>query len=125
MCCTLYLPIKWYLAFRLFLSLVKCFRNFRYFFVNGNIFFFSKLINFVACSLGELQKNFIQSSPRYKLCLFSTISNAHIVDIEYLLGIRLSIFLIEDFPGFFAYPSFCLIKDSKSAYYGILSDFIY
>ena len=74
-------------------------------FSHGNIFFFLKIITFVAFSLRELQNFFTQFSPRYKLCLFSTLSKAHIVDIEYLPGICSLIFIIEGFSGLFAHPS--------------------
>ena len=46
------------------------------------IFFFSKLIRFVAC-LTKVQNFFIQSSPQYKVCLFSVLSKGHIFDTEY------------------------------------------
>ena len=44
---------------------------------------------------------FIQSSPRYKLCLFSILSNAHIVEIEYQEGKCSSIFVVKDFSGLY------------------------
>ena len=44
---------------------------------------------------------FSQSRPKYKVCLFSILSNAHIVDIEYPQGICLPIFVAEDFSGLF------------------------
>ena len=76
------------------------------FFVNCSIFFvFKKIVTFVAYSLKELQNLFIQSSPRYKVCLFSILSKAHIVDIEYSQESCLPIFGVKDFSGLFAYPS--------------------
>ena len=77
--------------------------------------FFSKSINFATCYFREMRKCFIQSSTRYRLCLFSILSNAHIVDIEYPETICSPIFVVEDFSGFFAHPSILLIKDPKSA----------
>ena len=68
-------------------------------------------ITFVACSLKEVQNFFIQSSPRYKVCLFSILSKPHIIDIEYPQGICSPIFVVEEFSGLFAYPSIFLIKD--------------
>ena len=98
------------------------------FFVNDRIFFFSKLITFEACSLRVLQNFFIQSSRRYKLCLFSTLSNDHIVHIENLQGIFSPIFVVEDFSFFWivCISIYFIIKDSRSVWvmYGILSDFI-
>ena len=80
-----------------------------------NIFFYSKLIRFVACSLKEVQNFSIQFSPRYKLCLFSILSKAHIVDIEYPQGICSTNFVVEDFYGLFAHPSIILTKGSMLA----------
>ena len=61
-------------------------------------FFFSKLIIFVACSLKEVQDFFIQSSPQFKVHLFSILPNVHIIDFEYPqehvhLNLLLKIFL--------------------------------
>ena len=86
-------------------------------------FFFSKPIIFFECSLQEAQNFFMESFPRYKLCLFSIWSNPQIVDIEYSQGICLPIFVFKEF----AHPTIFLIKDSISARImsGILSEFIY
>ena len=62
-------------------------------------------------SLKEVQNVFIQSSPQYKVCLFSILSKVHIVDIEHLQGICLPNFVAEDFYGLFAHPSIFLVKD--------------
>ena len=51
-------------------------------YIMSMIFFFSKVIRFVAC-LTKVQNFFIQSSPKYKVCLFSVLSKAHIFDTEY------------------------------------------
>ena len=64
----------------------------------------------LACFLKELQNIFIQSSLQYKVCLFSVLSNTHIVDIKYL-----PIFVVEDFSELFSHLSTFLIKDSGSA----------
>ena len=63
-------------------------------FVNNSIFFFSKLIKFVAILgnyktiLANLSKDSYNPlpppTPQYKLYLFSILSKAHIVDVEYL-----------------------------------------
>ena len=75
------------------------------FLVNNNILFFSNLIIFVACSFKELHKFFIQSSPGYKLCLFSALSKVHIVDIVYSQGISSLVFVVEYFSGLFGHLS--------------------
>ena len=80
------------------------------FFVNGNIFF-SKLITFVTCSLRQLKNFFIQCSPRYILCLSSILSNAQMVDIEYLQGLYSPIFIVEDFSELFVHAFVFIIKD--------------
>ena len=59
-------------------------------------FSFSKLITFVVCSYKEVQNFFMQSSPRYKLCLYSTFSNAEIIRIGYLQRICFPIFVVEN-----------------------------
>ena len=56
---------------------------------------------------------FMQSSPLYKACLFSALSKAYIVDIEYPQEICLPIFAIEDFSRLFAHPSIFLINRFK------------
>ena len=76
-----------------------------WFFVNDSIFFLSKLITFVACSLKEQQNFLIQSSPRYELCPFSIVLKIHIVDIDEPQGICSPIFFVEDFSRLFAHPS--------------------
>ena len=63
----------------------------------------------------ELQNIFIQSSPRYKLYLFSILPNAHLFDIEYSQGILLPIFDVEDSSGLFVQLSIFLIKNLMSA----------
>ena len=42
--------------------------------------------------------------------LFYVISKFHIVDIEYMQGVYLPIFFVEEFYGLFAIPSTFLIK---------------
>ena len=58
-------------------------------FVNNFIFFFLKLIIFIACSLKDSQHFFIQLLPLYASCLFSMFLNEDIVDIEKPDGIGL------------------------------------
>ena len=60
-------------------------------FPNGIIFFFSKLIIFIAYSLNDSQNFFMQSSPLYTSCWFSIPWNVHIKDIAYLQGIQLAL----------------------------------
>ena len=57
----------------------------------------------------------MQSPPQYKICLFSILLNAQIVDIEYRQGICSPIFVVEEFSGLFAQPFIYLIKDSMTA----------
>ena len=83
--------------------------------LTGTFFLISKLITFLACSLKEVQHFFIQSSPRYKVFLFSMLSKDYIVDIEYPQGICSPIFVAEAFSRLFANPFILLIKDSISA----------
>ena len=66
--------------------------------------FFSlqKQWHFFKCSLKESQNFFIQSFPRYKVCLFSIWSYPQIVDIEYRQWICSPTFIVEDFSGLFA-----------------------
>ena len=84
-------------------------------FVNGRIFFLSKLIILVAWSLKKAQKFFIKSSPRYKQFLFSIWSNYQIFDTGYLQGMCFLIVVVEDFSELFLKLSISLIKDSMSA----------
>ena len=51
----------------------------------------------MAFSLKEVQNSFIQSSPGYKECLFSILSKAYIVVLEYPQGICSLIFVVEVF----------------------------
>lgn len=55
--------------------------------VNASSLSSSKSIISFACSLKDFQDSFIQSFPRYKLCLRSVWSIAWIADIEYPQGI--------------------------------------
>ena len=55
-----------------------------------------------ACSYREIHNFFIQSSPQYKPYLFTVLSNACMVDIEYLQEICSPIFVVEDYSGMFA-----------------------
>ena len=90
------------------------------FFANNNIFFLSKLITFAAYSPREIQNFFTQTSPRYKLWLFSIVSKAEIYDIEYPQGTcSHATFVVKDFSSVF------LSKYSRLVYviYNILSDF--
>ena len=70
---------------------------------------------FAACSLMKVQNFFIESFPRYKVCLFSLLSKAHVVEVEYLQGICSSTFGVEDFSRLFVHPSIFSVRDSRSA----------
>ena len=80
--------------------------------------FFSLLnpIILIACSFEGLQNFFIQSFPRYKVCLFFIWSNPQIAGTEYPQIICSPVFLVEDFCGLFAHPSILLTNHSSSAY---------
>ena len=52
-------------------------------FVNGIVFFFSKLLAFIAYSSSDSQKCFMQFSILYASWLLSVPTNSHIVEIEY------------------------------------------
>ena len=66
-------------------------------FVNNFIFFFLKLIIFIACSFKASQNLFMQSLPVYTSWLFSMLLNKHIVDIEKPDGICSLTFFIDKF----------------------------
>ena len=53
---------------------------------------------------------FIQSFRQYKVWLFFILSNAQIIDIEYLQGVCSPFFVVEEFSELFAHPSIFLIK---------------
>ena len=76
-------------------------------------FFFKKLIIFIACSLKDSQKFFIQSLPLYISHLFPIILNVHIVDIEKPGGISSPTFVLNGFSGLFLHPSIFSIKYSR------------
>ena len=86
-----------------------------------------KKIWLFTCRLKDSQKIFVQTSPWYKVCLFSILLNAKIVGIEYPQGICSSIFVVEEFSRSFAHPYTFLLKIQchYKLMYGILSDFIY
>ena len=101
--------------------MVETWCDFSSFFVNGNIFFLSKLVKSTVRSLREIQNIFMQSSPRYKLYVFFILSNAHIVDIEYPQGICSPIYVAEDFSGLDLQLSIFY----QTFIHGVLSEFIY
>ena len=80
--------------------------------------FFSllNLIILIACTFEDLQKFFIQSFPRYKVCLFFIWSNPQIVDIEYPQVICSPVLIVENVCGLFVHPSILLTNHSSSAY---------
>ena len=71
-------------------------------FVNGIIFFFPKLIIFIACSFKDSQKIFMQSSSLHTLNMYRYI-------LVHLL------FLCMIFQHYFYIPLFFSIKESRSA----------
>ena len=82
------------------------------------MFFFLKLMIFIACSLKDSQNLFMHSLPLYRSgCIdqqFSIYLNNDIVDIEKTDGICLVTFNVDDFSGLFLQTSVFSIKDSKS-----------
>ena len=80
-------------------------------FINNFIFFFLKLIIFIACSFKDSQNFFMQSLPLHTSRLFSMSLNDDIVDIEKPDGIGslTSFFLI--FQDYFYIPSIFSNKD--------------
>ena len=91
--CAIFLSLM-YLSSKSFDQIVAFSNDSSCLYINGIAFFFLKLIIFIACSLMELQNLFMQFSPLYTWCLFSTLWNVHIEDIEYQQGIFSQIFRI-------------------------------
>ena len=85
-------------------------------FVNSFIFFFLKLIIYIACFLKDSQNYCVQSLALYTSCLFSTLLNDDIVDIEKPNGICLLTFLVDELSGLFLHPSVFSIIHLRSAY---------
>ena len=81
--------------------------------IKVTFFPFQNQLCFLRVLFKDSQNFFIQSSPQYKVCLFSTWSNAQIVDTEYQQRIFSPIFAVEEFSELFEHPSiFFSIKDS-------------
>ena len=74
-------------------------------FINNFIFFFLKLIIFIACCLKNSQKFFMHSLPLYIFCLFLMLLNKDIVDIEKSVGICLLTFVVDELSRLFLHPS--------------------
>ena len=89
------------------LLLITCY------FVN-NIFFFKKIIIFIACSLKDLQKFFMQSLPLYTSYLFSMLLNDNIVAIEKPDGTCQPTFVVDEFSGLSLHTSILSINLSRS-----------
>ena len=87
------------------------------FLLTGTFFSFQNQLYFPHIHLKKYKtfSNNIQSFPRYKVCLFSILSKAQVVDIKYPQGICSPIFVVEECSGLFAHPSIFLIKDLRSA----------
>ena len=68
-------------------------------FVNSFVFFFLKLIIFIACSLKNSQNIFMESLPLHISCLFSMLFNEDIVDSEKPDGICWLTFVVVGFSG--------------------------
>ena len=75
--------------------------NSSYAFVNNFIFFFSKLIFFIAFSLKNSLNLFMQSLSLYTSCLFSVLLNKGFIDIEKSDGIWSLTFAVDKFSGSF------------------------
>ena len=84
-------------------------------FINNFIFFFLKLIIFIACCLKNSQKFFMHSLPLYIFCLFLMLLNKDIVDIEKSVGICLLTFVVDELSRLFLHPSIFSIIHSRSA----------
>ena len=69
----------------------------------------------MACSLKDSQNFFMQSLPLCTSCLFSTLLNDDIVDIEKPVGICSRTFVEDEFSGLFLHPSVFSITHSRSA----------
>ena len=65
------------------------------------MFFFSKLITSIVCSLKDSQICFMQSLPLYTLRWFSILSNDDAVGTEKPDGTCLPTFAIDEFSGLF------------------------
>ena len=70
-------------------------------FVNNFIFFFIKLIIFIASSLKNSQNFFMRYLPLSTSCLFSMLLNEDIVDIEKPDGICSLTFVVDEFQYYF------------------------
>ena len=68
-------------------------------FVNSFVFFFLKLIIFIACSLKNSQNIFMESLPLHISYLFSMLLNEDIVDSEKPDGICWLTFVLVGFSG--------------------------
>ena len=86
-------------------------------FINNLIFFFLKLIIFIACCLKNSQIFFMHSLPLYFyiFCLFFMLLNKDIVDIEKSVGICLLTFVVDELSRLFLHPSIFSIIHSRSA----------
>ena len=105
-----------YLCLNFFLK-IKQIRVFSYdfccSFVNGIIFFFSKLIIFIECSLKDSQNLFMQPSPQYLSCSFNyTIKYPY---CEYRQDICSPTFVLDNFSKLPLNKSILLMKDSRPA----------
>ena len=78
------------------------------------VYFFIKLITFIACSLKDSRNFFRQSLPLYKLCFFPTLLNDDIVNIDKPDGTSSLTFHEYEFSGSFLHPSIFSIKYSRS-----------
>ena len=99
----------------IFKSFLTKITNFCCLFANNLMFFFSKLIIFIAHSLKDSQNLFMQSLPLYISCLYLVALNDDIVDTEKSGGACSLAFVVDEFSALFLYPSIFSIKDSGSA----------
>ena len=67
------------------------------------------------CSLKNSPNFFIQSLPLYASCLFFTLVNEDIADIEKPDGICLLAFVADESSRLFLHPSIFSIRHSRSA----------
>ena len=78
------------------------------------VFVFLKLVILIVCFLKESKKFCMQLSSLYASCVFSILTNAQSVGIEYLQEIYSSPLVMDEFPGSVLHPSTFLILPSKS-----------
>ena len=111
------------LTYKRFVVNVCLFIGFLLFIFNVIIFYFSKLIIFIAFSLKNSGNLSIQYSPLYTLCLFSILSDMHILGIKNSREICSFTFNVK-FLKLFLHSSMLLVKNLRARWIkdGVLSE---